>query len=617
MQRSFKTTSFLSKKPFSGVLLVALGAVLILTGCSKVEEQFTYDRSAGLSRDDYRDILTPDKIQDFGFEDNNIPEPQPYVATPEEFEEPMPLVSISVNQTVPLRDLIFELAEQAGFDVELDPQIQGSIIFTARNRPFDEVIDRISDLAGLRYKLEDGLLRVQLDRPYHETYQLDYVNLVRSLDSNISLDVSVASGGEASAGSGAAISSTNETDFWAELTSNIEQILTSSDNFVTMSTATDPQIEPTPGAAQGQQYDNNGNPIAGGQAGNVAPPVLNVQFPSAPAEPPLPNAPATFSINRQSGDLSVYATHRQHEELADYLARVKRSVTSQVLIEAKILEVSLTDEYAAGIDWSEVSKGILDPLDITFARQTLSPSVVTGNGFTGTIDPRGELSVIVDAISRFGTVRALSSPRLTVLNHQPAVLNVIQNRVFFEFDVEIERAEEVGDDDTIEVDTEIRSVPEGVVIAVLPAINPETGEITLALRPTVSAVTDTVEDPTPRLTALVSGLPAASLDALDGLTNLILQLSVQEIDSIVQMDSGEVLVMGGLMRDNNSIEQEGVPILADMPYVGNLFRNTVDRVSKTELVIFLRATLIPGSNVHPKDRELYQKFGRDRRPMDF
>ena len=524
----------------------------------------------------------------------------------------MPLVSISVNQTVPLRDLLFELTDQAGFDIEMDPQIQGSIILTARNRPFDEVIDRIADMAGLRYKLEDGLLRVQLDRPYHRNYKLDYVNIVRALESDISLDVSVVSGDGADVGSAASISTASEADFWAELSSNLEQILTSSDNFVSLATLADPEVQVAPPQLP-LAYDQDGNPIVGST------PVLNVQFPSAAGEPPLPNAPATFSVNRQSGMVSVYSSHRQHNEIQEYLDKLKASVTSQVLIEAKILEVTLTDEYAAGINWGSVTGDInltgLARFDADFGLPGLTPPVSAGDAFVAAFNPGNDLNIVVNAINRFGTVRALSSPRLTVMNHQPAVLNVVENRVFFEFDVEIERAQQDGGDDTIEVDTEIRSVPEGLVISVLPSIDVETGMITMALRPTISTVVNTISDPTPQLAVLVSGIDPDAVDLLGGLTNDIPELAVQEIDSLVKMQSGQIIVMGGLMRDRNEIDETGVPVLSDVPLVGNLFKNKTDRVEKTELVIFLKATLLPGSNLHETDRQLYNKFSQDRRPF--
>ena len=239
-------------------------------------------------------------------------------------------------------------------------------------------------------------------------------------------------------------------------------------------------------------------------------------------------------------------------------------MTSQVLIEAKILEVSLNDEFASGVNWSSVSGAInvtgLSFFDSDFSLPGFASPVAAGNGASFTLNPGSDLSVVTEAISRFGTVRALSSPRLTVLNNQAAVLNVVENRVFFEFDVEIERADEIGGDDTIEVDTEIRSVPEGLVISVLPSIDIDTGTISMALRPTVSTVVNTIEDPTPSLAVLVSGVDGDVGNLLDNLTNAVPELAVQEIDSIVKVNSGQIIVMGGLMRDRTQIEEVGVPV---------------------------------------------------------
>ena len=604
------------KKRFYFFTILSVCLAIGLAGCNKAQNQITYDRAADLSSDDYKRQLSERSVPDVGFDNPNIPKPQPYVSTPGELETPMPLVSLSVNQTVPIRDLLFELSEQAGFDIEMDPQIQGSIIFTARNRPFDEVIDRIADMAGLRYTLDDGLLRVQLDRPYHKNYKMDYVNIVRSMQSNINLDVSVVSGEEATVGSAASVDTSGETDFWQDLNTNIEQILTSSDNHISMATLTDPVATPSVPPLPAK-YDAQGRAIPQTADAAVAP-TLNIQFPAASSEPPLPNAPAAFSVSRQSGIISVYATRRQHNEIEEYLDRLRESVMSQILIEAKILEVSLTDEYASGINWGEVGQltditGIAG-FDADFSRLPLSPAATAGNGVTAVIDSGSDLNVVAQAISRFGTVRALSSPRITALNRQAAILNVVENRVFFEFDVDIEDGDEDdGENDRIQVETEIRSVPEGVVLTVIPSVDTDTGEISLALRPTVSTVVDTEEDPTPRIAAAVSGIVDG--DILDSLVNEIPELAVQEIDSIVKMDSGQVVVLGGLMRDNNSVTEERVPVLGEIPYVGQLFKNHTDRIVKTELVIFLKATLVPDSNIHDTDREIYKKFSQDRRPF--
>ena len=90
-------------------------------------------------------------------------------------------------------------------------------------------------------------------------------------------------------------------------------------------------------------------------------------------------------------------------------------------------------------------------------------------------------------------------------------------------------------------------------------------------------------------------------------------MSVQEMDSILKMQSGQTMVMGGLMKDNNTVSQLGVPVLGDIPGVGALFRSHGDRMQKSELVIFLKASIVPGSNVEEMDRKIYKQFGNDTR----
>ena len=148
-------------------LLVALSIICVgsLTGCDLARNQLKDDRERNKEYQDARDMMAPRlpevKEETAGGTDSAIPSLQPYVNTQGAAMKPMPLVSISVNQSVPLRDVLYELAQQADYDLELDPRITGSIIFTVRDRPFDQVVARISDMAGLRYKFDDDVLRVE------------------------------------------------------------------------------------------------------------------------------------------------------------------------------------------------------------------------------------------------------------------------------------------------------------------------------------------------------------------------------------------------------------------------------------------------------------------------
>jgi len=257
--------------------------------------------------------------------------------------------------------------------------------------------------------------------------------------------------------------------------------------------------------------------------------------------------------------------------------------------------VALSDEFASGIDWSTIQITGMADVTAAFASPGFSPP--GAGAFTAALQlGRSGVAPVISALARFGTVRALSSPRVTVMNSQPAVVNVTNNRVFFSV---VTTFACLGGPPCVTVPTSTstaKTTPEGVMMNVLPTANPDTGEIILSIRPTVSRITDTVQDPV-------------------NLLNFVPEMSVQEIDSVIKIQSGQTVVMGGLMRDDNNVSREGIPLLGEMPLIGALFRNHSDIVRKSELVILLRATIVPGANADDEDRKIYKEFGLDRRPV--
>lgn len=572
--------------------VVSLG---VLTGCDISRNYTKADRSGDMDVQDYRDALAqrfPEAEKARTGE--GVPELQPYIASPADAGKSMPLVSVTVNQDVPLRDVLYELANQAEYDVELDPRISGSIIFTARNRPLDEVVDRISEIAGLRYKFGDDMMRVELDTPYHETYKINYLAYVRTNESSVSNDISVVSGEGADTGSSFKATSKSEADFWGELETNLTQLLGGAEGQASL---TGPAPAPINGSAP--------PPMQGvdGSMGMLEPAAGEPM--TTPAE-----TPARFSINRQAGIISVFAPQRHQKRVNEYLDALKKSVTSQVLIEAKVLEVSLSDEFSAGIDWSTVGlfggEGLLElsAVEGGLVRGILDPATgpVTNFKFS---QQGNDFAAVIDAVSRFGTVHALASPRLTVLNNQSAVLNVAQNEVYFEIDITTTTNDNVSQ---TTVDSEIRNVPEGVIISVQPSIDLDDQQISMAVRPTVTRITGFRNDP---------AVAFASANLPEPIQSQIPVVNVQEFDSIIQMGSGQAIVMGGLIQDRTVSEQNGVPVLSEVPMVGALFRNQQDQVQKTELIVLLKATIVEGGNtVHATDKDLYRGFSQDRRPFE-
>ena len=628
----------LPKKPNRFVVLVLafFAVAVMLAGCDLARNQLKMDRSGNKEMQDYRDAMAsrlPQQTADKSAENSgNIPSLQPYVAPPSDNMKAMPLVSISINQTVPLRDALFELAKQVNYDIELDPRITGSIIFTAREQPLDLVIQRICDIAGLRYKFDNGVLRVQTDTPYHENYEIDYLSYIRKNTSSISNNISLAQaagggGGGATTGSAFSASSDGTADFWGELQTNLQQILGVPIGAGDMKTTQDPQISvvasnPAPVAPAGVAGGPPGKPGAPAQ-----PPQATLQVSSLPpatsgggaAAPAGASTTPSFSLNKQAGIISVYATERQHAQIRDYLKQLRRSVTAQVLIEAKVLEVDLSDEFGSGVNWGEVARLIARHININAANFPLPGTIPAFSGAfsigklstditASTLINKGSSasteSDVIAAVSRFGVVKALASPRLTVLNNQSAVLDVALNTVYFSVTATVTPGTTTTAG-TTNITSTAHSVPEGVLINVQPSIDLERHTISMSVRPTVTRIVNSVND------------PGVDLLNIPNVHSPVPQVNIQEMDSVIKMDSGQAVLMGGLMQDRTDSQKTGVPVLSEVPIVGAAFSSHGDKITKTELVILLKATIMDDGDAvqDDTDRDMYKTFSDDRHPF--
>jgi MSHA biogenesis protein MshL len=642
-------------------------------GCTSKDRQDMYDKgsnytiqdqSLGYNRDDYRNAMRARSAEKADSLDN-IPQLAPVISEDKKNILPQPLVSITVNQDVPIRDIFYELAKQAQVDLELDPTITGSVIFTAYNRPFDQVVERIADMAGLRYKFKNNVLRVERDTPFMKTYHVDYISMQRKYTSSVKSNTSASGssgggGGGGSSGNNGADSTidiASSMDFWSELSKNITQIIDSTNQQVVLTDQSAPISAPqaipavTPGqlasvapAVPATIVGPNGTVIAnpaanaaGATAAQAVQPPAPTPAPATPEKPPvagLANPTGTtssaggganganggsasgaagtntyFSVNQQAGLINVFATQKQQDKIQTYVDMLMKSVNTQVLIEAKVFEVDLDDDNSLGIDWSAVSKHVSFNSafgQLPFSDNPLSPINQTTNpGGILTVNS-GDVNAVVNAISRFGTVRALSSPRLSVMNNQTAVLNVSKSRVFFKLTVQTTQGT-VGVLPQTNVTSEVNNVPEGLIIMVHPSVDPETNEITMNLRPSITRVVDSVNDPAVTIAAANAGIP--------GLQNPVPELSVREIDSVVKLHSGKTILMGGLMQDRADGTQESIPGLGELPVIGNLFRAHVDNAQKTEMVIMLQATVVGTPEPDAADKEMYQNMGQDRHPF--
>ncbi len=460
---------------------------------------------------------------------------------------PLPHAPQSVKQTdvftvvvndVPVKELLFAIARDANVDIDIADNVAGFVTLNAIDSTFHQILARISRQAGIRYKFEKGVFFIEKDAEYLKHYDVAYVNISRTSESTIAISTEVASTGSATGGSAAgntsltSINNKSAHQFWQTTVANIKTIL--QENKPTVSAEPD--------------------------SSNVAEPALEQALTSRVLPSP------------ESGIISVFATQQQHDVVEQYLDLALKGVQRQVFIEATIVEVDLNDDYQAGVDWSRLVQPGKNGFSFSqsLLGVNLASSPVTTLSFSD-VGNKYNVNATVKLLNQFGNAKVLSSPKLMVLNNQTALLKVVDNRVYFTVTVETDTSE-TAVNKTFE--TEIHTVPVGLVMSVTPYVSPE-NMITLNVRPTISRILQFVKDPNPEL-------------ATAGVESLIPEISVREIESMLRVRNGDVAVIGGLMQDTRRNSTDGIPGLSKTKFFGDLFSYKDNEISKSELVIFLK-----------------------------
>ncbi len=475
-----------------------------------------------------------------------------------------------VVHEVPVKELLFALVRDGSINADVHPATEGLVTLNAVDQTLDEILDRITRQLDVRYHRRDGVLVIEPDTPVLRSYRIDYVNVVRDMRSSSSTATQVAAGGDdgpASLGNNSStdIDSLSSNRFWERITAAVRAIVRSAGPRMPVSGGGDRPPDAEGARGSGDTGAAEGARRTVGATGAGLPP-------RAVGGGQGLDAGGVVIPNPETGILLVRATTRQHREIRAYLDDVLAAARRQVLIEATIVEIELSDRYQAGVDWSLFAGDDGVSADQSLLAGNLASAPFFRLGFRSS-----DLSLTVRLLEEFGNVQVLSSPKLVVLNNQTAVLKAIRNIVYFEVDVET--ASGTADSPaTARIDTDARTAPEGIMLAVTPHVS-HAGEIILNVRPTITRVNRFVKDPQPDL-------------ANAEVTNLVPELLVREMESVLRLSSGQVAVLGGLMQDSRRIDERGVPGLSELDGVGDVFRFRGNRFVKTELVIFIRPRVI-------------------------
>lgn len=447
-----------------------------------------------------------------------------------------------VADQVPVAEILHSISRDADVQVSFIGDIAGDISLSMINQPLSFILDQIATQADVRYELHGEQILLLEDKPVVRTYELDYLNMQRVLESRVDLATQVGS-----------ISTSVESNNGAQAGGNGSRLFVENKSTNTL-------------------WQSVANSISG-VLGEVA---------------DEGNGSENVFINKEAGLISVRAREAQHQLIEKFLRDISRSAQRQVLIEATVVEVTLNDKFESGVDWqvlnrngagfdySQVLAGVPQASSATAPVTALlsysNPASVLGN-----------LTATLKLLQQFGEVQVLSSPKIIALNNQPAILKVVDNRIYFTF--EVDRMERENGDERTVVDSTVHSVPVGLVMSVTPFVSKD-HEVILNVRPTISRILNFAEDPSP------------ALAGQNQVRNLIPEIQVREMESLLRVQSGKVAIIGGLMQNKVDNRRSGVPGLQNLPLLGALFTHKRKSIEKTELLVFLRPTVI-GEDIQP------------------
>jgi len=459
---------------------------------------------------------------------------------------PAPTYSLDVR-LAPVEQVLTALARDQRIDLELHPGVEGLVSLSVFNRPLPELIEALCEQADLRCEFDGKRLAAMPDIPFTRAYRIDYVNLARDMNGTIATSTQIATSSSAvddksSASSGnvsltqIAAKATNH--FWETLENNIRALLKEHERSIGK-----PRCKTVrrPGATGGEAACSSGGAGAEDSAFVIS--------------------------NRETGVLMVLASASQHRKVNEFIDLVQGAARRQVMVEATIVEVTLADGYRQGIDWGRLSLPFI----------SVNPRGTTD---TGGMQPSvsylsNQLDVRLDWLETFGKIKVLSSPKLSVLNNQTAILKVVEEVVYFLVDASVTEYPN-SDRAKTTATTKPQSVSVGLVMTVTPQIGRD-GAIILAVRPTISSISGYKDDPNPSLGSIPNRVP---------------QIRTREMESVLRLADGEIAVLGGLMEDKLDTDTGRIPVLGAIPLLGELFTRRENSVRRTELVIFLRPRLI-------------------------
>ena len=462
------------------------------------------------------------------------PPPVPEVKAPEfvpvkESSYPLSTRTISVSaHNTPLREVLFTIAKTAALNLVMERGVNPGLPVTMnfRDIPIEQALDIIFDSVDYFHTIKKNILFVRaLDT---EIFELGRPGVIQEYKINVGGDIlsGTASGGSGTAALKGDVSLTSTADkasyrFWDSVEGSLSTLLSVEDS----------------DAGDAEAYSRR----------------------------------ASFIVNRMTGTILVTASKKNLDKARKYIAELKSVLNRQVQVEARIVEVQLSEGLKYGVDWEAFGKW-LGSNSMRISADTFN-EVVPGNGPRLEIEifNNDDITLLLRALQEQGNVKTLSNPRINIMNGQTSMLSVGRNTTFISrVETTTTTSEGSAPITTFTVDT--NSILSGVIFGLVPYINSD-NEVTLSI--------------TPIVTNLVA-LEAETIGAAGNSVEIKLPtVDLREMSTTIKVLDGQLVIIGGLIDRKELLREKKIPILGDIPIVGTAFKSVEKSYENTELIIML------------------------------